>query len=71
LFNKFSNLFNKFINIIISKLTKNKNLTINSIIYDENGRYYQYILGNNNLLTHKDVLRGIYNILMDEVFIIF
>jgi hypothetical protein len=60
------------LNIMISKLTKNKNLTINSITYDETGRFYQYIISNNNLLSHKDVLRGIYNTLMnDETFINF
>lgn len=53
-----------FFNKIVIKLTRNKNLTINSITHNDTGRYYQYILSNNNLLSHKAVLRGIYNTLM-------
>jgi hypothetical protein len=54
------------------KLTSNTRLSINSITHNESGRYYQYILINNNLLNHKEVLRGIYNALMnDETFLSF
>jgi len=53
---------------IKSKITRdhNKMLTINAIIRHENERSIEYLLTNNNLLTHKDVLRGIYNTLIGE-----
>jgi len=59
---------NKFIQSQINKLTRshNKLLTINAIIRNENERSIEYLLTNNNLLTHKDVLRAIYNTLMGE-----
>jgi hypothetical protein len=41
-------------------------LTVNAIIHNENERSIEYLLTNNNLLTHKDVLRAIYNTLMGE-----
>jgi len=60
------------VDYIINKSTKNKKLAINSIIHNDTGRFYQYIISNNNLLSHKDVLHGIYNTLMnDETFINF
>jgi deoxyhypusine synthase len=61
--------FINIINIIINKLTKNNNLTISSIIHNDSGRFYQYYLTNNKLLSHKEVLNGIYNTLIsDETF---
>jgi DNA polymerase type B, organellar and viral len=53
---------------IRSKLIRshNKMLTVNAIIRNENERSIEYLLTNNNLLTHKDVLRAIYNTLMGE-----
>jgi hypothetical protein len=72
LLTKLNNLLNLIINklnLIINKLTKNNKLTINSIIHNDTGRFYQYLLTNNNLLSHKEVLHGIYNTLMsDETF---
>jgi DNA polymerase type B, organellar and viral len=67
-----SALITKLVNIlnyIIIKLNKKYNLTVNAVIYNDSGRFYQYLLTNNNLLSHKDVLKGIYNTLMsDETF---
>lgn len=65
----FSGLITKFVtilNYIIIKLNKKYNLTVNAVIYSDSGRFYQYLLTNNNLLSHKDVLRGIYNTLMSD-----
>jgi len=71
----FKNLFlliYNLINKIELKLTKNNNLNIISLNYNENGRYYQYILSNKDLLNHQDVLKSIYNTLMsDDKFINF
>lgn len=69
LFVKILTFLNNNINFIINKLTKSNNLSLNSIVHNSPGRYYQYHLTNNNLLTHKDLLRGIYNTLMaDDTF---
>jgi hypothetical protein len=44
----------------------------NAIIKTDDDRCIQYILTNNNLLAHKDVLKSIYNTLMnDDTFINF
>jgi hypothetical protein len=57
------------LNYIIIKLNKKYNLQVTARIYNDSGRFYQYILTNNNLLSHKDVLKGIYNTLMsDKIF---
>ena len=59
---------NNFIHSQINKLTRShkKMLSINTIIRNENERCIEYLLTNNNLLTHKDELRAIYNTLMGE-----
>ena len=44
----------------------NKNLTINAIIRNDKERCIQYELINDHLLSHKDVLKSIYNTLMNE-----
>jgi hypothetical protein len=58
-------IINKLNNLIIN-LTKTKKLVINSTIYSESGNYYQYLMSNNNLLSHKEALHEIYNTLMTD-----
>lgn len=43
-----------------------KDLTITSIIRNDTERSFQYSLINDHLLSHKSVLRSIYNTLMKD-----
>src|ERR1700712_1087402 len=61
---------NKLI-IYLENLSEN-NVKILSLNYDNSGRYLNYILSNNLLLGHKQVLQAIFNTLkIDEQFIKF
>ena len=41
-------------------------IKIGSVIYDEKGRYLEFIIENTRLLPHKKALQGIYNKLMSN-----
>jgi hypothetical protein len=61
-----------FLNAYINKLTSSQVLPINAIIHNDLERCVQYLIINDKLLSHKDVLRAIYNTLMnDDTFIKF
>lgn len=67
-------LLNNMINTAIKRLNRvyNKNLAITAVIKTDDERCIEYILTNDNLLTHKDSLKAIYQTLMsDETFINF
>lgn len=56
----------KMFNNIISKLNMKDQMSITSLTYNDSGRFLVYILNNENLDSHKQVLQNIFTTLMNN-----
>lgn len=56
----------QILNKIVIKLSNKQGVRVNSITYNDKGRFLIFHLDNNGLESHKSVLRAIYNALMSN-----
>jgi hypothetical protein len=54
------------LNLIANKLSIKNQVNITNLTHDKNGRFLLYILNNESLQSHKEVLRDIFTTLMND-----